>query len=138
MESLDSANQQCRYLACIGDLGSGDENSADYAELLRRFPKALDGGGQFAYNNDANSWRSSNTVRSSSNSLFSRSESCSCETALHNWRTSELTTGSMFFAPTFGSCKSSSKAFYMRKHGKVGDSCGPPNSLKQKNRRAMR
>src|SRR6185437_4170419 len=30
-----------------------------------------------AHNNDANSWRSSNTVSSSSNNLFSRSESCS-------------------------------------------------------------
>jgi len=51
------------------------------------------------HNNDANSWRSSSTVSSSSNSLFSRSESRSCETALHSSRTSELTTGSIVFTP---------------------------------------
>jgi hypothetical protein len=70
------------------------------------------------HNNDANNWRSSNTVSSSSSSLFSRSESRSCETALHNSRTSEFTTGSIVFAPTWWHLlQNFFQTFYESKHG---------------------
>jgi hypothetical protein len=69
-----------------------------------------------SHNKDANNWRSSNVVSSSSNSLFSRSESCSCETSLHNSRTSELMTGSMVFAPTLV-LQNFFQTFYQSKHG---------------------
>ena len=79
------------------------------------------------HNNEASSWRSSNTVSSSSSSLFSRSESCSCETARHNSRTSELTTDSIIFAPTLPLyfLQNVYQTLYVRKHRKGVDSFGP-------------